>query len=52
VTQLESEVEEADELVITRVQERKKTAKGADQKKEVENKEISQKGKGRAAEVY
>jgi len=52
VTQLESEVEEADGLVTTRAQERKKTAKGADQKREVENKEISQKGEGRAAEVY
>jgi len=52
VTQLESEVEEADGLVTTRAQERKETAKGADQKKEVENKEISQKGEGRAAEVH
>jgi len=52
VTQLESEVEEADGLVITRAQERKEIAKGADQKKEVENKEISQKGKERAAEEY
>jgi len=52
VTQLESEVEEANGLVTTRAQKRKKTAKGADQKKKVENKEISQKGKGRAAEVH
>jgi len=52
VTQLESEVEEADGLVTTRAQERKETAKGADQKREVENKEISQKGEGRAAEVH
>jgi len=52
VTQLESKVEEADGLVTTRVQERKKTAKGVDQKKKVENKEISQKGEGRAAEVH
>jgi len=52
VTQLESEVEEADGLVTTRVQERKETAKGADQKKEVKNKKISQKGEGRAAEVH
>jgi len=49
---LESEVEEADGLVTTRAQERKETAKGADQKREVENKEISQKGEGRAAEVH
>jgi len=52
VTQLESEVEEADGLVTTKAQERKETAKGADQKREVENKEISQKGEGRAAEVH
>jgi len=38
--------------VTTRAQERKETAKGADQTKEVENKEISQKEEGRAAEVY
>jgi len=31
--QLESEVEEVDGLVTTRVQERKETAKGADKKK-------------------
>jgi len=49
---LESKIEEADELVTTRVQERKETAKRTDQKKEVENKEISQKGKGRVAEVH
>ena len=49
---MESEVEEADGLVTTRAQERKKTAKGVDQKREAENKEISQKGEGRAAEVH
>ena len=49
---MESEVEEADGLVTTRAQERKETAKGADQKREVENKEISQKGEGRAAKVH
>jgi len=52
VTQLESKVEEADGLVTTRAQERKETAKGTDQKREVENKEISQKGEGRAAKVH
>ena len=52
VTQLESEVEEADGLVTTRAQERKETAKRADQKRKVENKEISQKGEGRAVEVH
>ena len=52
MTQLESKIEEADGLVTTRVQERKETAKRTDQKKEVENKEISQKGKGRVAEVH
>ena len=39
VTQLESKVEETDGLVTTRMQERKKTVKGVDQKKKVENKE-------------
>jgi len=41
VTQLESEVEKADGLVTTRVQEKKETAKRADKKKEVKSKEIS-----------